>query len=50
MKTRITSYILTQLFRTTSEDDIIYSVCERTELDWDDAQALVEGDIQEVNI
>jgi hypothetical protein len=47
MKTRITSYILTQLFRTTSEDDIIYSVCEKTGLDWDDAQALVEQVKQE---
>lgn len=42
MKKSINAYILSKLFKTTSEDDIIYSVCQKTGLDWDDAQALVE--------
>jgi hypothetical protein len=41
MKTEITAYILTRLSRAASEDDIIYSVCQRTGLDWDDAYTLV---------
>jgi hypothetical protein len=42
MKNSINAYILSKLFKTTSEDDIIYSVCQKTGLDWEDAQALVE--------
>lgn len=41
MKKNITAYVLTSLSRTVSEDDIIYSVCQRTGLDWENAQALV---------
>jgi hypothetical protein len=42
MKNSINAYILSKLFKTTSQDDIIYSVCQKTGLDWEDAQALVE--------
>jgi hypothetical protein len=42
MKKQITSYILTRLFRAASEDDIIYSVCQKTGLNWKNAQALVQ--------
>ena len=41
MKKDITAYILTRLSRAVSEDDIIYSVCQRTGLDWENVQALV---------
>jgi len=41
MKSNIKAYILTRLSRAASDDDIIYSVCQRTGLDWNDAQALV---------
>ena len=41
MKKDITAYILTRLFRAASEDDIIYSVSQKTGLDWESAQALV---------
>jgi hypothetical protein len=42
MKNSINAYILSQLFKTTPQDDIIYAVCQKTGLDWDDAQSLVE--------
>jgi hypothetical protein len=42
MKKDINSYILTRLGRAASEDDVIYSVCQKTGLDWEHAQALVE--------
>ncbi len=42
MKNSINTYILSQLFKTTSEDDIVYAVCQKTGLDWNDAQALVD--------
>ena len=42
MKKQIADFILTKLFRTASEDDIIYSVCQKTGLDWEAAQALVQ--------
>lgn len=42
MKKNITAYILSRLFKTASEDDIVYSVCQKTGLDWEDAQALVD--------
>jgi hypothetical protein len=42
MQKHITAYILTRLFRAAAEDDIIYSVCQKTGLDWEKAQALVE--------
>jgi hypothetical protein len=38
----ITAYILIRLSRVSSEDEIIYSVCQKTGLGWEDAQALVE--------
>ena len=41
MKKDITAYILTRLSKAASEDDIIYSVCQSTGLDWENAQALV---------
>jgi len=41
MKKDITAYILTRLTKSASEDDIIYSVSQRTGLDWESAQALV---------
>jgi hypothetical protein len=41
MKKDITAYILTRLTKAASEDDIIYSVSQRTGLDWESAQALV---------
>jgi hypothetical protein len=41
MKKDITAYILTRLSRAASEDDLTYSVCQRTGLDWEGAQALV---------
>ena len=42
MKKDIHSYIVTRLGRAASEDDVIYSVCQETGLDWEQAQALVE--------
>ena len=42
MKERITAFILTSLTRTTSEDDIILSVCQKTGWGWEKAQALIE--------
>ena len=33
---------MTRLRRAASQDDLIYSVCQKTGLDWDQAQALVE--------
>jgi hypothetical protein len=42
MEKDINSYILTRLGRAASEDDVIYSVCQKTGLDWEQAQALVE--------
>jgi hypothetical protein len=33
---------VTRLGRAASEDDVIYSVCQETGLDWEQAQALVE--------
>ena len=42
MKENITSYILTRLSRAASEDDVIYSVCQKTGLGWENALALVE--------
>jgi len=42
MKEHITSYILKRLSRAASEDDLIYSVCQKTGLMWEDGQALVE--------
>ncbi len=42
MKENITSYILTRLSRAASEDDVIYSVCQKTGLRWENAQTLVE--------
>ena len=41
MKPDITSYIIRRLSRAAIEDDIIYAVCQRTGMDWEDAQALV---------
>jgi len=42
MKKGLHSYIVTRLGRAASEDDVIYSVCQETGLDWEQAQALVE--------
>lgn len=42
MKERLSAYILTSLTRTTSEDDVILSVCQKTGWGWEKAQALVE--------
>jgi hypothetical protein len=42
MEEEISAYILTKLTRQTPEDDLIYSVCQKTGLDWGNAQALVE--------
>jgi len=42
MKEQITSYILKRLKRGAPEDDLIYSVCQKTELAWDEAEALIE--------
>ena len=42
MEKDINSYIVTRLSRAASEDDVIYSVCEKTGLDWEHAQKLVE--------
>jgi hypothetical protein len=42
MKKDINSYILTRLGRAASEDDVIYSICQKAGLDWEHAQALVE--------
>ena len=42
MKKDLHSYIVTRLGRAASEDDVIYSVCQETGLDWEQAQALVE--------
>jgi hypothetical protein len=41
MKENITAYILARLSGAAPEDDIISSVCQRTGLDWENAQALV---------
>lgn len=41
MKPDITTYIIRRLSRAAVEDDIIYAVCQRTGMDWEDAQALV---------
>ena len=42
MKKDLHSYIVTRLGRAASEDDVIYSVCQETDLDWEQAQTLVE--------
>jgi hypothetical protein len=42
MSESITTYILTRLSGASSEDEIIYSVCQKTGLGWKDAQTLVE--------
>ena len=42
MKKDLHSYIVTRLGRAASEDDVIYSVCHETGLDWEQARALVE--------
>jgi hypothetical protein len=42
MEEDITAYILTKLSRQAPEDDLIYSVCQKTGLDWGSAQELVE--------
>ncbi len=42
MKKQIPAYILTRLFRAASEDDIIFSVCQKTGLDWEESKALVD--------
>jgi hypothetical protein len=42
MKTPIADYILIKLSRAAPEDDLIYSVCQRTGFDWDQAKALAE--------
>lgn len=42
MKQQITSYILKKLEGAADEDDLIYSVCYKTGLNWKDAKALVE--------
>lgn len=41
MKTDITTHIVRRLSRAASEDDIIYTVCQKTGMGWHDAQALV---------
>lgn len=41
MKSDITTYIVRRLSRAASEDDIIYAVCQKMGMEWDDAQALV---------
>jgi hypothetical protein len=41
MKPDITTYIIRRLSRAAVEDDIIYAVCQKTGMDWEDAQALV---------
>jgi hypothetical protein len=42
MKEDIVSYITTRLSREASGDDLIYSICQKTGLSWEEAQALVE--------
>ncbi|MBI5354537.1 MAG: hypothetical protein HZB50_18000 [Chloroflexi bacterium] len=42
MKEPITSYILKRLKRGASEDDLIYSVCQKTGSSWEDARARIE--------
>lgn len=42
MRETIAAYILTRLSRAASDDEIIYSVCQKTGIGWDDAKALVE--------
>lgn len=42
MRETIAAYILTRLSRAASEDEIIYSVCQKTGWGWEDAQAMVE--------
>ncbi len=42
MRETIATYILARLSRAASEDEVIYSVCQKTGLGWADAQALVE--------
>ena len=42
MKERLSAYILTSLSRTVSEDDLIFSVCQKTGWGWEKAQTLVE--------
>ncbi len=42
MNESIHDYILNRLSEETPEDDLIYAVCQKTELNWDAAQALVE--------
>lgn len=42
MKERIHAYILTRLSRAASEDDLIFSVCEKTGWGWDEAQTFVQ--------
>ena len=41
MKSDITTNIVRRLSRAAVEDDIIYAVCQRTGMNWEDAQALV---------
>src|SRR5512135_3133132 len=42
MNEPIHDYILNRLSEETPENDLIYSVCQKTELNWKQAQALVE--------
>jgi hypothetical protein len=41
------SYILTRLFRAASEDDVVFSVCQRTGMSWEEARVLVNQEKKE---
>jgi hypothetical protein len=42
MKEDINSYIIEKLSRAASEDDLIFSICQKTGLGWENAKTLVE--------
>ena len=42
MKEDINSYIVEKLSRAVSEDDLIFSICQKTGLGWENAQTLVK--------
>jgi hypothetical protein len=47
MKNTLHSYILAKLSRAASDDDVIYAVCEKSGLGWDEAKSLVEKEKEE---
>jgi hypothetical protein len=47
VKKKIHSYILSKLTNAESEDDLIYSICQETGLNWDEARSLMENEQKE---